>query len=130
MQWYHRTSDREDSFIWLSLQHEAASNIAHEYQQMVLADEEEAKFSFYAKMVFFQQDIAHVPQSSYRKRNAYCKMEWAAAPDGLTLRCPPIVRYARLSSERELAEAPSALPASLIVPFGYPRSSLILDIAA
>ena len=91
--WYHIQHGQEDSTIWLPLDKEDASLVAHEYEQMVAAEEEEAKFAFYGKVAFFRQDIAHKPASPKRKRTTYCKMEWAPKPDEKNhLRCPPVVQ--------------------------------------
>ena len=103
VKWYHKQSGLNDSFIWLPLLQEDARNIAYEYQQMVAVEEEEAKFAFFGKLAFFQQDVAHVPRSNLRKRSAYCKMEWAPKPDGQVLHCPPIVKHVG----RHAAEATS-----------------------
>ena len=58
---------------------------------MVAVGEDEAKFAFFVKMAFFQQDVAHIPRSNSRTRSAYYRMEWAPKPDGQLLRCPPIM---------------------------------------
>ncbi|TKA23379.1 hypothetical protein B0A54_17998 [Friedmanniomyces endolithicus] len=104
--WYQTRSGLEDAFIWLSLLPEDVRNVEHEYRQMVAAEEEEAKFAFYGKLAFFQQDVAHIPRSSARKRSAYCKMEWAPKPDGDLLRCPPMVSHVGSLAASGRNEAP------------------------
>ncbi|KAK0951850.1 hypothetical protein LTS16_026380 [Friedmanniomyces endolithicus] len=104
--WYQTRSGLEGAFIWLSLLPEDVSNVEHEYRQMVAAEEEEAKFAFYGKLAFFQQDVAHIPRSSARKRSAYCKMEWAPKPDGDLLRCPP------MKADQDMASAVNRLAAA------------------
>jgi len=70
------------------------------------AEEEEAKFAFYGKLAFFQQDVAHIPRSNARKRSAYCKMEWAPKSDGDLLRCPPMVSHVGSLAASGRNEAP------------------------
>lgn len=89
--WYRREHKQEDSTIWLQLDNENTEMVALQYQLMVVAGEQAAKFAFYGKIAFLCQDLTLVSASMRRTRTAYYKMEWAPQPDPEKhLHCPPL----------------------------------------